>query len=185
MSIEIKVHPVQATILRVLLFNTEAKFSELNTQQMSTDHFNFHVKKLLELGLIEKQKNLYNLTTKGKEFANRFDTDDNTIERQAKVSVLVAAIKMEGGKKKYLVQQRLKQPFYGDWGRVGGKVRWGETIYETAVRELKEETGLNGEVRLTGVFHKMDYNEDGLLLEDKFFYSFCATKTHGSLRMAA
>ncbi|RWR05081.1 NUDIX hydrolase [Paenirhodobacter populi] len=38
--------------------------------------------------------------------------------------------------------QRRNPPAAGTWGFPGGKVEWGETIFEAALRELHEETGL-------------------------------------------
>ena len=181
MAIENEMHPIQVNILLVLLFRTKARFSKLNSLKVPSDQFNFHLKKLIEATLIEKSGNSYHLTPSGKEFANRFDTQNLVPERQAKVGVLVCCIKNEKGTYRYLVQKRLKQPYFGFYGFFGGKVRWGETIYETAVRELKEETGLKGTIKLVGIKHKMDYAKDGKLLEDKFFFSFKATKLTGKL----
>ncbi len=98
-------HAIQAGILKVLIFKTEAKFSELNPEKVSSDHFNFHVKKLLELGLIEKNRNdRYQLTKEGKEFANRFDVDSQkmAIERQAKIGVLIIPVKKKMERKNTL-----------------------------------------------------------------------------------
>lgn len=179
---ELKIHPIQADVLIVLLFKPKCKFSQLNTTRMSTDHFTFHVKRLIELGLVKKiEGSNYKLTTKGKEFANRFDTDSAAIERQAKISVLVCCVKKNRGVPKYLVQQRLKQPYYGFHGFVTAKVRWGELIQEAAARELKEETGYVGNLRLVGIKHKLDYTKHGNLLEDKFFYVIKATSLKGKL----
>lgn len=175
MKTEIDVHSVQAQILRVLLFKPKARFAQLNVEELSTDHFTFHVKQLVTSGLIRKNdEGSYELTTKGKEFANHFDTDKVSVEPQAKIGVLIVATKKEGKVKKYLIQQRLKQPYYGFHGCPGGKVRKGETVFEAAGRELKEETGLEGKLKLKAVKHKMDYSPEGALLEDKFFFLFVA-----------
>lgn len=182
MTLEIEVHPAQAEILRVLLFKTDARYSELNTTGLTSDHFNFHVKRLLEIGLIEKtEMESYKLTIKGKEFANRFDTDNSTIEKQAKLGVRPVVTKFENGIRKYLMQQRLKQPFFGWWGFVGGKIRWGETIPEASARELLEETGLSGDMDPRGVLHKMDFDMTDNLLEDKFFFIVVVTNITGDL----
>ena len=118
MSTEVKLHSVQAKILRELLFKPQARFSELNLTELTNDHFTFHVNQLLEIGLIEKVDKKYTLTTIGKEFANRMDTDTAKLERQAKTAVLVICVRKNRSKTECLVQQRLKQPFYGFYGFV-------------------------------------------------------------------
>ena len=45
-----------------------------------------------------------------------------------------------------LLVQRSKDPYRGCWAVPGGKVKWGETLAAAAVREVKEETGLDVEV---------------------------------------
>lgn len=180
---ELEIHPIQADILLVLLFKPKAKFRELNTTKMSTDHFTFHVKRLVELSLVEKTKaGYYRLTTKGKEFANRFDTDSVVLERQAKIGVLICCVKKVDGKVKYLIQQRLKEPYYGYYGFITGKVKWGETLEEAADRELKEESDLSGNLKMVGIKHKMDYAKKGMLLEDKFFFVFRVNAVRGKLQ---
>lgn len=179
MSIEIDLHKIQKDILLYLLFNQIGSFSKLNKNKVSNDQFNYHLKRLVELGLVRKAKNnLYTLTTKGKEFANRLDTDNKVYEKQAKIGVLIVTV----NKNKYLIQQRLKEPYYGYYGFLTGKIRLGETVLETAARELKEETGYNAKLELLGIKHKMDYSKKGNLLEDKFFFTVKATSPSGKLK---
>ena len=172
MAIELKIHDAQTAILRELLFKPSASFSDMQAQtNLTSDHFNFHVNKLIELGLVERiEKGRYRLSLKGKEYANKLDTDNNTIERQPKVAVLLVVTRGKGSDLEILAQQRLKQPFYGFWGLPSGKIRWGETIIECAGRELKEETNLSAKLKLVGIEHKLDYSQEtGQLLEDKIF----------------
>lgn len=181
MSIDKELHPAHVAILHVLLFRPDARFAELQkASELSSDHFNFYLKQLLDEEFVTKNtKGAYHLTQKGKEFANRFDTDARKVERQPKVAVCLMIRRDDG---KQIVQQRLKQPFYGYWGRPTGKIRWGETILEAAARELMEETGLEADLEFESVYHKMDFNkETGKLLEDKIFFIIGGSNARGEL----
>jgi ADP-ribose pyrophosphatase YjhB (NUDIX family) len=182
MTTNTDIHPIQSTILCELLFVKEAGFGELNKKKLSSDQFSFHLRQLADWKLIEKTaEGKYVLTTKGKEYANRFDTEMAEVERQPKLGVCVIGVKKEGEKVLYLSQQRLKQPYFGFWGFVTGKVRWGEKAEETALRELMEETGLKSKLTMVGLKHKMDFSQDGILLEDKYFLTFRADITSGEI----
>ena len=178
MKTETDLHPVQFEILKFLLFRCASRFSQLNTLDLPTDHFNFHLKALVTEGLVEKNGEKYDLTIKGKEFGNRLDTDNAGVEKQAKVSVLIVCVDED----KYLVQQRLKQPYFGYYGFFGGKIKYGDTPLETVKRELKDETGLTAaKITLVSLKHKMDYSKTGELLEDKYFFIFKVEGVKGKL----
>ncbi len=172
MSTEINIHDAQTAILRELLFKPTAKFSELRrAADLDSDHFNFHLQRLVELKLVAKTENGYKLTVKGKEYANKLDTDNNTIERQPKVAVVLIISRQNNGRQEFVFQQRRKNPYFGFWGRPTGKVRWGETIAETAKRECLEETGLDGDFQIKGVYHELVKLEgDHEAVEDKIFF---------------
>ena len=64
-----------------------------------------------------------------------------------------------------LLVQRKFEPRIGDWSLPAGFVEWGESADETAVREAKEETGLDIAVRnLYGVYAARDYWDYQILL---------------------
>jgi 8-oxo-dGTP diphosphatase len=181
MSHEIRIHPVQTTILRELLFFPDASFSSLQKKtDLDSDHFKFHTHRLVDTGYIEKNTSgKYTLTSKGKEYANKLDTDNNTIERQPKSAVIIV---LQNNDKSVLVQERLKQPYYGFYGYPGGKIRWGETIMQAAERELMEETNLSATLTYRGVYHEhVKSAETGDLLEDKIFHVVYGTKPSGDL----
>ncbi|MDF2461608.1 MAG: putative hydrolase [Candidatus Saccharibacteria bacterium] len=184
MSLEVTIHEAQTSILRELLFLPAAGFAELQKPTgLTSDHFNFHISRLVELGLVErKERGRYRLTPKGKEYANRLDTDNNTVERQPKSAVMLGIERWHDGETQYLFQERLKQPYFGFWGIPTGKIRWGETILECAARELMEETGLQAQLRIAGVYHEHVYQQEtGELLEDKIFFVVHCTNARGSL----
>ncbi len=51
----------------------------------------------------------------------------------------IAVLEHEG---KFLLVRRANPPDPGRWGFPGGKIEWGETAPQAAVRELAEETGI-------------------------------------------
>jgi ADP-ribose pyrophosphatase YjhB (NUDIX family) len=185
MSYEPNAHHVQMTILRHLLHVPHATYADLQRQTgLSSDHFNFHIKKLVEAGLVtKKESGVYGLSRSGKEYANRMDTDERTIEKQPKLSVaLIVERKGTNGEREFLYQQRLKNPYYGFWGRLGGKVRWGETAEQAATRELLEETGLKAEFTFRLLYGKRDFDEaSGELLEHKYFLNMYTNHVTGEL----
>lgn len=177
-------HDAQMKVLRCLLLSASSTFSELvKACALSSDHANFHIKKLIDAGFVEhvpKSYGEYRLTKSGKEYANRMDTDEHVIEKQPKLSIVLDIINAEG---KHLQQQRLKHPYFGYWGRPTGKIRWGETMLEAAARELKEETGLEADLRVRGFYHKLDYDVDGNLLEDKYLCLVQGVNPRGELHV--
>ena len=65
----------------------------------------------------------------------------------------VAAVTVIGREGKVLLVRRANQPGYGLWSVPGGYVDRGEVVEEAAVREVREETGLEVEVdRLVGLY---------------------------------
>lgn len=184
MSLEIKIHDAQTSILRELLFHPSAGFATLQRPTgLSSDHFNFHIARLVELELVEKEaRGKYRLTQRGKEYANRLDTDNNTVERQPKAAVILCIERTYRGKRQFAFQERLKNPYYGFWGLPSGKIRWGETIIQTAEREALEETGLTANWRIAGVYHEqVSSEESGEMLEDKIFFIAHGARPKGDL----
>lgn len=184
MSLEISVHTTQTSILRELLFHQEAGYAHLQKPTgLSSDHFNFHIAKLVELGLVEKvSRGKYRLTAHGKEYANRLDTDNNTVERQPKAAVILAIERVHASKHQFLFQERLKNPYFGFWGLPSGKIRWGEMIADTASRESLEETGLTADWHVAGVYHEhVRQIESQEMLEDKIFFVIHGTNPKGTL----
>lgn len=185
MSHEIKIHDAQTSILRELLFHPHAGYAELQKPTgLSSDHFNFHIGRLVELKLVEKvERGRYRLTPHGKEYSNRLDTDNNTVERQPKSAVILAIERKFRGRTQFAFQERLKNPYYGFWGLPSGKIRWGETILQTAERESLEETGLMADFRVAGVYHEHVLQEEsGEMLEDKIFFVVHGVNPHGKLK---
>ena len=180
-------HLAQTKILRELLFMPAARFAELQKASgLESDHVKFHIKQLVKLGYINKIGNAYQLSVIGKEYANKLDTDAGVIERQPKVAVLLV-VEQHNPKThmvEYLLQKRLKHPYFGFWGAPTGKVRWGETLLDAATRELKEETGLTGTFEYRGIYHeRVRHQETGEIIEDKLFQLMFCDRFSGKLQV--
>jgi mutator protein MutT len=64
-----------------------------------------------------------------------------------------------------LLVKRKFAPAAGDWSLPAGFIEWGEGPEQTAIRELKEETGLDIAVRsIYGVYPGKDYPDYEILL---------------------
>ena len=180
-------HLAQTKILRELLFMPTAHFAELQKASgLESDHVKFHIKQLVKLGYINKIGNAYQLSVIGKEYANKLDTDAGVIERQPKVAVLlvVEQYNPKTHMVEYLLQKRLKHPYFGFWGAPTGKVRWGETLLDAATRELKEETGLTGTFEYRGIYHeRVRHQETGEIIEDKLFQLMFCDRFSGKLQV--
>lgn len=185
MSLEVRIHDAQTLILRELLFRPEAGYAELQKPTgLTSDHFNFHIGRLVDLGLVERvTKGRYRLSLAGKEYANKLDTESNTIERQPKTAVMLAISRELGDCKEFLIQERIKNPNYGFFGFPTGKVRWGETVIQAAQRECEEETGLAVDFIVKGTYHEhVRLAETEQLIEDKIFFICQGSNVRGELR---
>jgi len=177
-----ELHKAQATILRELLFNKTTTFAQLNKTDLTNDHFTFHIKQLSKDGYIKKDGTKYFLTQKGKLYANKLDVDSLEMEKFGTPSVAVTAIKKIHGVDHYLIHHRLKEPFYGYWGFVNGKVRFGEFSKATAKRELKEETGLLGNPEIMSVTHKIRGPKRSEIKLDHFFFLYLVRNPKGKIK---
>ena len=180
-------HPAQTKILRELLFMPTARFAELQKASgLESDHAKFHIKRMVKLGYVNKIGNVYQLSVTGKEYANKLDTDAGVIERQPKVAVLLVVERYNSKTHmaEYLLQKRLKHPYFGFWGAPTGKVRWGETLLDAAARELKEETGLTGVFEYRGIYHeRVRRQATGEIIEDKLFQLMFCDRFSGELQV--
>lgn len=171
-----QIHEIRLQILKKLIFAKQLRYTDLKTfPEMENNQLDFHLDKLVSEGLVGKSEKAYFLTTKGKEYSGRIDTDKVQLTKQAKLTAWVCCTRYYKGKTQYLIGTRLKQPFFGCQGFVAGKVNFGETIIEAAKRELSEETGLIGKPKIASLKHFHIYDQDNNLVDDKLMF-LCVVK---------
>lgn len=171
-------HKVQKSILNELLFVPNASFSDLNRYHLDNDHFNFHIQRLLDLGLIEKKDKEYTLTNKGLEVAGMIDTETIEFVKQPKLGVALYIFNED--KSEILLGKRLKEPSLGSVGHFTEKVKFGETSIETAKRCLLNETGLEGDLNWIGTTRAI-LKRDNEIIQDTVFAVYMVTNIKGEL----
>lgn len=164
-------HFAQVAILCTLRHEVSARFSNLQSGTgLTSDSFKFHVQKLLSAKLITKTSSgEYELTPKGKEFANRLDESTGLEIRQPKSSMLLVARTSQKGNTLYLAHMRTREPFYGYWGIASAPVLRGVPIKQSAHEELLKQTGIGAEFTVRGHVRNIDRTPQGEVLEDKMF----------------
>lgn len=74
----------------------------------------------------------------------------NELRKRAPLLVVDIIIVISGG---VVLVKRADEPYEGRWALPGGFVEYGERVEEAAVREAKEETGLNIELKkIVGIY---------------------------------
>lgn len=121
--------------------NGPSRYSELKPTDVEGNLFSYHLKQLMREKLVEKTDEKYQFTQTGLLFINRYSLDLGKIRLQPKTLNAVIAFKND----KILVHQRKVEPFSGLITLINGKLHFGETLLDSARRELKEKTNAEAE----------------------------------------
>lgn len=160
-------HPMQRGILLKLIHTPAASFSELLGDERDSNKFAYHLGKLDALGLIVKSEGRYSLSDEGKRLSSFIEGDTG---KKAAFPTFAHVIIVKDGDK-ILVQRRLKEPFYGYWGLISGKINFGWNVEECALRDITEETGLVAEKsELIGMNQAKTYEDGKMMHHHIMFY---------------
>ncbi len=123
-------------MLSRLVDNTSLKYSQLTQGFDSSDNVLFHLKSLIDNGLIDRNDKVYNLTKSGLFISGEFDLQ-SLREINYKTTSLVFVIRKDN---KYLLRGR---PFENQafWKLPGGKSQYGKKVESEKVRLLEREIG--------------------------------------------
>ncbi|MCW8966833.1 MAG: NUDIX domain-containing protein, partial [Candidatus Pacearchaeota archaeon] len=147
-------------------------FNELWEKQGESNKFAYHLKVLEEDEFVLKVDNKYCLSHKGKTYVAYVDGESGDKTKFPLLGVI--CIVYDKVKDRYLMSKRLKEPFYGYIGFIGGKLEFSQYIYECARKEVKEETGLDCNVELKGIFSSKTYNNCELSYNHQMFVLLCS-----------
>ncbi len=179
---ETKLHNLQKELLRKLTLHKDPlRFNDLIIEGIESEHMNYHLQKLMELEFVRRRNGHYELTDTGKDYANLMDDTITEIEKQPKTSVIFIVTRKRTGTNhdEFLLSKRLRQPYYGKVGFLGGKVRFGETLKDAVLRELFEETGLTAKnIKLINIYHKIRKHGESTV-QDVIFYRHLVTDIGG------
>jgi ADP-ribose pyrophosphatase YjhB (NUDIX family)/predicted transcriptional regulator len=172
--------PIQKQILQKLITQKNARFSQLQPENIENDLFNYHLKFLIQKGLINKTEKSYSLTTDGVKVISNFNVQGD-VANLFKASVALYVVKDLKTKPQMLMQRRKRVPFQGDVTSVAGKILWGERVEYAAKRKLFEETGLVANFNLIGILRKTRLDDSDKVLEDTIYHCCYADNPTGNL----
>lgn len=132
-------HPLRSHILKELTLKKDAHYSDLKPQGVESNRFVYHLKRLLQDGLIIQTQGAYGLTAPGKRHIDKLSLKSFLPRPQPKI---VTALIVQDRDNRYLLMHSKRQPFIDKVSFPYGKVHYGEIISEAAARELKEKAAL-------------------------------------------
>lgn len=140
-------HHIQKTIVHKLALAETMRFSELQPDDIDNKLFDYHLKKTISSGLVEKSsEGVYRLTAKGRLYGLRaLEGDRQAIDKAESVLFLV----VQNGNQ-WLMYRRHSHPLRNQIGFMHAYPVSNEIIEETAKRECLEKTGLTCNFKALG-----------------------------------
>lgn len=131
---------VKHKIFELFASSKRLRFSEIEKLVgMKSNTLAYHLDGLVKEGMLEKDGDDYLLSAHGEKLLPFFAHITQKITGGCLPVVLAAIVKDN----QILLLKRKKRPYQGYWGMPGGKLHLEESIEECALREVKEETGLD------------------------------------------
>jgi ADP-ribose pyrophosphatase YjhB (NUDIX family) len=163
-------HDLEKQIVLKLIHNPSLCFNELWAKQGESNTFAYHLNKLEKQGIVKKNEaGAYELSEEGKKLSAFIEGDTGSKADFPTFSVVLLV--RDPSSDRWLCQKRLKEPFYGYWGFVSGKINFGQNLFECATRDLLEETGLHAaEWKLKALEQVKTFDGDKLLFHHYLFH---------------
>jgi len=154
-------HHIQKTIVYALALTPSARFGELKPDGIENKLFDYHLKKVIASGLVEKtESGEYALTSLGRRVGkDALKKNDQLIDRA--YSVLFMAIRRadDGA---WLLCKRKAHPLFGQIGFIHAQPELHEASATVAKRVVQEKTGLQADFTVRGSGYLRMYEQDSL-----------------------
>lgn len=170
-------HPIQSHILKKLTLSKSSRYSEIKPSGVESNKFSYHLRTLLDSGMVERLTLGYQLTPRGKRYVDKMSLQSFYPRSQPKIVTVIICKNTVG---ECLLFKYKKQPFYDLYGFPSGKIHFGETIIEAANRELKEKTGLSAKLSHRGNVY-LSVRERGEIISHMLCHVFSASQPTGRL----
>lgn len=160
-------HHIQRKIISNLAHESPLRFSKLKPNNISSNTFSYHLKRLLEMGYVEMTDNGYVATRKALKTMSYVGSNEKRTPRLATITMIY--VTNERGE--VLVQKRAFRPFINWYGIPSGLIHADETIAQAAQRELYEKTGIlaaSNDLKQHGV---LDFRYIQATTEDTFVHA--------------
>jgi 8-oxo-dGTP diphosphatase len=158
-------------IFRLFLKKKMIRFNEIEKKtKIKSNTLSYHLDLMIKENFLQKNSEYYELTEEGKKkipFLAHI-----TGKEQGPLTVVISAIT---NKNKICLLRRANRPYQRYWGMIGGKLKLEESIEEGALREVKEETGLDCNFQgIRGIMHERVKNKKAI--KHSFILILCELK---------
>ncbi len=141
MHITVAKHKIQKYILSYLTYHHTARFRDLKPPKVTTNLFSYHLKLLVNGGMIDRDDDGYTLSTLGLAYADRVNEERRVVYQQPKIITMFIIQNSNGD---LLLQKRMKQPYIDTWNLPNGKIHIDdESIVAGARRVMNKKLNIN------------------------------------------
>lgn len=138
---------IQYHILVELTRHSLRRYSQLRPRDVEGNLFMYHLKGLINDGLVEKAEGQYQLTIKGLQFVGTLSLKTGRTRKQPKILNAIIC-RNEAGE--YLMTRWRRQPNAELVSFPHGMMHYGEAVLDMAAHELKEKAGLKAHLEYRG-----------------------------------
>lgn len=154
-------HHIQKTIVYRLAFAEGLRFSELKPESLENKLFDYHLKKVVSAGFVEKSDDgTYRLTAEGRRLGKRI-MDKQLAAADKAEPVLFLAVR-RASDKAWLLYRRMTHPLLDRVGFMHALPNAEQSVLEVAHDTCLEKTGINANFRVLGSGFFTTHDNDDL-----------------------